>query len=106
MAGAGAMFFDLIEVLEAFADGFFGFFPDGTGVDQDQVSDVDISGGLVTCFCQDGSDDLTVIEVHLAAITLDIEMPLHGLTGFVLLIEDRPLQVFIQGYSRFRSNRF
>jgi hypothetical protein len=51
-----------------------GFFADTAGIQQYQVGIGRVTGGPISIFIQDGSNDFTVGKIHLTAITLYIKM--------------------------------
>ena len=48
--------------------------PNRTCVGEDEVGELRLGGGEVSLVNEDGSDDLTVIDIHLTAIGFNVEV--------------------------------
>src|SRR5688500_6138102 len=60
---------------KAVPDSLFGLFPDRTGVQKHNIRQRDIGCGIITLLREDGSDNLTIGKIHLAAVTFYIQLP-------------------------------
>ena len=56
------------EFAQTLADALFGVVADGTGVDENKISLVDIAYQGVAGFGQNGTDNFTVGQIHLATV--------------------------------------
>ncbi len=70
----GLMFFYSLKLGEALAHGLLGFFPDGAGVDKDEVGIFGSPGGAKAVVHKNGSHHFAVGKVHGTAIALNIKM--------------------------------
>ena len=55
-------------------DGLFRLIADGTGIQENDIGLLDIGSGVKTIFLKNRRNNLTVREIHLAAIALDIKL--------------------------------
>ena len=61
-----------IELFQALANSLFRLFAHRTGVDEHQIGIINSISSIITYFREDRSHNLTVGEIHLASITLDV----------------------------------
>ena len=71
---ARALFALEVELLDAAPDALLGVVPHGAGVGEDHVGVRHFLGAFIPFFSEDGEDHLGVGHVHLAAVSLDVQL--------------------------------
>ncbi len=72
--GTRILFLDLIKHPQALAYGFFRFFANRTGIDQDQIRRFHVARSAKAYLRQNGRHDLAITEIHLTAVAFDVKL--------------------------------